>query len=477
MDRATDVRDVDGILHADVHTMQPAPDYTLPLEAATPLATFQNGPGDYELFCIVECAPVNCTEIHRWTSKDLRAWSDGRSVFRATGRPWYPKSMARSEKTRSDYVMLIFSDGAGDLTINPDLVDYGWSAASRDGLNFTFTKDTTDNNQPNFRDHDDANLLWHNGEYIDMQIAYEKHQKRYPDNIGSQRRRTVGARTCLAPGFPCKDWSDQIEKMRTPDTGSDPEDLEFYQLRPSVLGASGRVVGAVLTYAPAPLWLPSTTYGMQPQHPASCPHQHESRAKEIAFGPFGCHGPHFGYEWWVAGPKGPLDVLGWVRPDRRAHATPSNLRGGVVSPFAPALTLGDEHIWLSEGDGAYSLPLYRLAGLRAHGNAAFSTTPFTMPRDLPLWINVAASWGAGRAPGSHASCDTACNAYVAAELYDAATRMVIAGLTRDKCVLMDVDALRAPLVWHGANASALAGGKQVYLRLFFREATIYAIGA
>ena len=477
MDHASDVTDIDGIVYEDVQSMQPAPSFTLPSAADSPLGTFQNGPSDFELFGIVKCAPINCTEVWRWVSADLRAWGDGRSVFRADGRPWYPKSMARDESTKRDYVMLIFSDGSEDMTINPTSVDYGWTAASPDGLNFTFTKDTRDNNAPNFRDHDDANLLWHNGTYIDMQIAYEDHVKRFPDNAGGKRRRTVSARTCAAPGYPCRGWTEQLPSKRTPDAKLDPIDLEFYQLRPSVLGASGRIVAAVLTYAPTPLWLPyADGYGMQPLHPSDCPHQKVSPAKEKRFGPFGCHGPHFGYEWWVAGPHGPLDLQGWARPDRRQKATPANAQGGVVSPFAPAVTIGDQHVWLT-GDGAYALPLYRVAGLRAHGNSAVSTWPFLMPIGASLWLNVRASWGAGRAPGSHASCDEACNAYVAAELYDAATGEVLPGLTRDKCVLMDADELRAPLEWKGANASALASGKQVYVRFFFREATIYAVGA
>ena len=330
---------------------------------------------------------------------------------------------------------------------------------------------------PNFRDHDDANLLWYNGTYIDMQIAYEAYTKRYPDNAGGQRRRTVSARTCAASDYPCKQWSTQIGAKRAPDK-LDPTDLEFYQLRPSVLGASGRIVAAVLNYAPAPTWLPyAGGYGMQPLHPLDCQHHKVTPAKEKKFGPYGCHGPHFGYEWWVSGPRGPLDVLQWARPDRRKSATPANARGGVVSPFAPAVTIGDEHVWLTEGDGAHAMPLYRVAGLRAHGNSAMSTPPFVMPRDAPLWLNVRASWGAGRAPGSHAGCDEACNAYVAAEMYDVASGDVLPGLTRDKCVLMDVDDLRKPLEWEGANASALAGGSKVFVRFFFREATIYALGA
>ena len=478
MDRDQDAEDIEGVVTTKVQQMQAAPKFALPFAAATPLGTFQNGPNEFELFGIVPCAPLNCTEVWRWTSSDLRTWSEARTVFHADGRPWYPKSMARDERSMSNYVMLVFSDGSASLDVNPDSVDYGWSAASVDGLNFSFTKDVHKADEPNFMDHDDANLLWSNGTYIDMQIAYEHFDKRFPDNIGSKRRRTVSARTCLAPGFPCEAWSPQLKAKRTPDAALDPPDLEFYQLRPSVLGASGRIVAAVLTYAPAPTWLPyGTGYGLQPNHPLDCPHQKESPAKEAKFGPFGCHGPHIGYEWWVAGRRGPLDVEGWTRPDRLSQASPSNGEGGVISPFAPAVTHGDQHVWLTSGGDAFALPLYRVAGLRAHGNAALSTPAFKMPKTESLWLNVEAAWGAGRAPGSHASCNELCNAYVAAELYDAATRTVIPGLTRDKCVLLDVDDLRAPLEWEGVNASKLVGGQQVFVRFFFRSATIYAIGA
>ena len=53
---------------------------------------------------------------------------------------------------------------------------------------------------------------------------------------------------------------------------------------------------------------------------------------------------------------------------------------------------------------------------------------------------------------------------------------VVGGRSRDKCVLLDVDGPKLPLKWEGVG-EPVALGTRVTLRIFFRDATIFAVGS
>ena len=65
---------------------------------------------------------------------------------------------------------------------------------------------------------------------------------------------------------------------------------------------------------------------------------------------------------------------------------------------------------------------------------------------------------------------------------DAAGQAVVGGRSRERCVLMDVDAQKIPLTWAAAESAGEAGestlrdGDVVSLRFFYRDATIFAVG-
>ena len=139
---------------------------------------------------------------------------------------------------------------------------------------------------------------------------------------------------------------------------------------------------------------------------------------------------------------------------------------------APALTVRDEHVWITAA-GVFSLPLYRVVGVTASANATFSSPPLTLPA-LPLWANMAAGWHG--APPGDMPCDEACASYVAAELRDQATGDVVPGFEREKCLLMDIDGLRVPLLWQGVNTTHMVG-RRVIVRFYLRRASVFAIGA
>ena len=115
------------------------------------------------------------------------------------------------------------------------------------------------------------------------------------------------------------------------------------------------------------------------------------------------------------------------------------------------------------------VPMFRLAGLRAHGNAEFSTPAFRMP-SAPLWVNANVSW-----PDQASGCTNfvGCQAYVMVAVHDAGTKAVIPGFEAAKCVIMDADGPMLPLRWAGSMDIA---NQLVTLRVYFRESVVYAIG-
>jgi hypothetical protein len=142
----------------------------------------------------------------------------------------------------------------------------------------------------------------------------------------------------------------------------------------------------------------------------------------------------------------------------------------------------------------------------------FSTKPFSVPTDAEgsltkLWLNAAAAWKGNIVTGG---CDEGCAAYIMVELRSASDGAVVPGYERSKCVLLNVDGLRLPLKWSDGettngtkssgsdddndddddddddaegSAAAVVGaatpppaGSEVFLRIYFRDATIYAFG-
>ena len=62
------------------------------------------------------------------------------------------------------------------------------------------------------------------------------------------------------------------------------------------------------------------------------------------------------------------------------------------------------------------------------------------------------------------------------EMRDADGRAVVGGRSRGKCVMLDVGAAQLPLKWEGVG-EPVALGTRVALRIFFRDATVYAVGS
>ena len=67
-------------------------------------------------------------------------------------------------------------------------------------------------------------------------------------------------------------------------------------------------------------------------------------------------------------------------------------------------------------------------------------------------------------------------AYIMAELQDAATNKTLPGFGRASAVLMNATGQRLPLRWAGAPEPP-APGASVRIRFSFRDAAIYALGS
>eukprot|EP01009_Symbiontida_sp_KSa7_P004137 NODE_200_length_1216_cov_795.913453_g159_i0.p1 GENE.NODE_200_length_1216_cov_795.913453_g159_i0~~NODE_200_length_1216_cov_795.913453_g159_i0.p1 ORF type:complete len:389 (+),score=76.14 NODE_200_length_1216_cov_795.913453_g159_i0:30-1169(+) len=341
-----------------------------------------------------------------------------------------------------------------------------------------------------FHDHDVQNLFWDSegSQWVDLQIMFQNwttqgfrpadqnHTLKYCDNAGCIFRRVISTRTsldglrwsnssgcnqtfingaawgqenyCTVPGG----WN--TSGLILPD-GQDPPELQFYQFTVFNVGDSGRLAGHALLYAPAPMESLGVHYGKM-VHGVAC-----GGAKGLAH----CHGPHMYTERFIGPTKGgPTNLQGWQRPFRRQRLSP---RGAYFQLGAGPVTWNDTHAWVAAGD-LWGVPLYRVAGLYSPANSEFSTSPFAWPD--ALWLNADAHW-----EQTGGTCDEKCQAYIMVEVRYAASQKVVAGYEREKCVFMNVDGLRLPLVWSGAPPIKV--GIAVQLRIYYRDAVIYAIGA
>ena len=404
------------------------------------------------------------------------------------------KSMARSEDGAQYVVMTI----CPDVGFRPMTSGWPLKANSFSHLHAT----------PAFWDHDDITLAFGNGQFVAFQITFQNQSqpKAYCDNVGLRAcamgyRRVVTLRTStdgLAwsndAACPFEKWDPSHAKghfdpqfrtcargwnasgMIVPDA-DDPAELEFYKLVALRVGRTSRWVGHALLYAPAPYPALGRQYGK--------PCSGDLRV---------CHGPHLGTERWLGPFDGALAELplrsGWQRPFKHTTGRRHRLAPDVGEMFTcGGVIWGDHHIFLSQSSSRLprvsmiGVPTYRYAGLFAPSNAEFSTQPFVVPSlavGTSLWLNADISWEQHAGQG----CDQGCDAYVMVEVRsaDAASSQgrvsvgeVVPGFEKERCVLMNVDGIRLPLRWNGTSLAPLAGST-VQLRIYYRDATIFALG-
>ena len=246
--------------------------------------------------------------------------------------------------------------------------------------------------------------------------------------------------------------------------GLDPPELEFYRIRPFY--ANGRLLAHVLDYAPSPqAVVASAGYGRQPlwycggNHPKGC-----------------CHGPHLFEELWVGPASGdPTEIQGWRRPYRETRFAPHD----IWLMANPVAYRGDQ-IWVDNGK-VWGVPASRLGGVYAPANGEFSTGVFGLP-GRALGIDAESRWLGGNHVGVPEGADEGHQAYVMVELREAGSGKVLA--PAEACIITNQDRrLGQPLTWgiQGGNKTSIEMGIKtgtlITARIFFRAATIHALGA
>jgi hypothetical protein len=261
---------------------------------------------------------------------------------------------------------------------------------------------------------------------VNLQTTYQRQKKKYPDNLGDNRRRVLSIRTSSdgvkwdPPGDQAFADASLHEQLWMPDE-NDPPELELYRI--CAFPHQERYVGILCLYAPSPQ-VANTRKGTK-------------------------HGPGLGSQWCFS-----RDGRNWLRPDRRTDATG---RVGFVPRQGPLRVDGMLHFYRPTGEVIAGIPEDRIFHVFCRANGEFSSRPFTgPPGDLLLDV----------------SADQY-DSYVMAELRDESGR-TIAGFEKEKCVLMGVNQSRHPLRWKDRSARELAG-QTARLRLYLRNARIYSL--
>jgi hypothetical protein len=318
-------------------------------------------------------------QLLRFRTADFQHYSGPESVLRLDGLKTEEgntvlKSIARNEQTGL-MVMMVDLPGHKEQQLAGS---YGTMVSRDGGSHWSLTTCTTGCiHKP---DKDDLNVLYDTkaGEFVDLQIMWRTNLTlKYGDgNLpGRCEARAVSAKTSTDGA----NWSPDIGPL-LPDH-LDPPELQFYRARGFYLGGgSTRLAAHVLqfTNAPGPEIL-SYAYGRQP--PKCKPSTEPSLRGQIF-----CHAPHLHEEWWL-GPKSGFaaNITQWRRPFRSTHAAPHD-----AFLMSNPVVFNDAHLWLGSTGRAYSLPLFRIAGLWSESNAEVA-----VPLDLPtkaLTLNADVSW-------------------------------------------------------------------------------------
>lgn len=391
----------------------------------------------------------DCTLL-RYTTVDFVHYSKPHvalSIPDCSGTPTM-KSIARSPQG----VYAMFTVGGGDgnsHTYTSHDAGMSWQIGATSGVA-----------KP---DKDDLNLIFNQGRFVDMQIVWQNHTLQYCDNGGCDRRRVISAKVS-GDGI---NWGPDAPYI-TPDPVLDPPELQFYRMRPFYIGQTSRLAAHVLQYAPAPSQqILGEAYGRQPS---------------MCVGKAGnmCHGPHMHEEWFIGPASGDAaETKGWRRPYRHTRAAPRD--AFLMAPPVPFLS-DQVLLWVGSGK-IYTLPAYRIAGIFAPANGVFSTPEFTAPNE-PIWVNADVSWYGklNTTFDGKQGCDEGCAAYLFAEVLDAKTGKELPGYgVMNTKPIMAADGLKLRLEWEGKDRSIVdtvqLAGKRVRLRLHFRDATVYAVGA
>ncbi len=352
-------------------------------------------------------------EVVRCATQDGKTFSEEESVLSLVNPDW--QGFVNIVHRPTDGKLFLFSYSAGNLYVYESVDGKKWDKLTEKA----------------YVAHDAMNIVWFPPMQLmlNYQVALQKYEKRYPDNIGGDLRRVLSFKTSQ-DGVTWESYSPPFlngEKYMVPDE-QDPVDLEFY--RSIAFPTQGR-------------------YAMLVQDYIAPPAEANSRRKTTK------HGPRSEVEWAIS-----PDGLNWNRPFRDMDATAAVGSLPVQGPL-----IRDGMLRFYERDRVISsIPEGRIFYVTGRGNCEFSTPVFAMPvSGLTLDANVAYSPVEGETGRK----------YLMAELRDAEGQ-VISGYEREKCLFENQDGRALPLVWDGKTGGELQG-RNVQLRLYFRDAQVYSV--
>lgn len=317
---------------------------------------------------------------------------------------------------------------------------------STNGITFT----SLDDGQAAYYDHDMGSLLWHpvKKQYAVWQITYQPYSllSEYQDHLGPVRRvlsvRTSADGNQWTPSLAVrkKDPFQLHPNVYTPDEADSP-DTQFYSAQP--FPYANRFLAAVQIYAPSP-------QVVNPNQDITWPKRNPTSPK---------HGPQGFVEWWVA--DDPTAINTWKRPFRNSDLTTDTLNRLHHAP----VIYNHKYIEI-QGQQVFSIPLYRITGLNTKLNAIIETHSFIVPPKA-LALNATALWHPGKHP------DYQRQAYIMAEVRGS-DGQVIPGYEKEKCRIINQDSGNILLCWEGRTTAELRG-QQIYLRFYFRDATLFSV--
>lgn len=319
---------------------------------------------------------------------------------------------------------------------------------SQDGM----TWNPLNNGRAAYQDHDMGGLIWcpTAKQYAVWQITYQFYNKLLPDytdHFGALRR-VISVRTsldgaCWNPSFDVrkKEPFKLNQAVFIPDEQDSP-DTQFYGVQ--LFPYADRFLAAVQIYAPSPQ--------------SVNPNQNLEWEKRNRTSPR--HGPQGFVEWWVVGD--PIDMRQWKRPFREVDLIGNTALNRLR--HTPVL-FQDKYIEI-QANKAYSLPKYRIIGLTSRLNSIIDTHLFTVPAKR-LALNASASWHRFKHQDYQRS------AYIMAEIRNE-TGGVIPGYEKEKCMITDQDSQNIQLKW-GSRTTAELYGQQVFMRFYFRDATLFSV--
>ncbi|UCD29833.1 MAG: hypothetical protein JSV03_04950 [Planctomycetota bacterium] len=353
--------------------------------------------------------------IRCWTADGIQ-FNDPRIVYSDTGQHWLGSGKIVCRQTDNRLFMFAWARGKPGHALyvysSPDGEDWKSIAA------------------PAYNDHDAFGIIWEpaSRQFVNYQTTYQKWNKKYPDNIGKDKRRVLSLRTSkdgirweppLSVGFnePHRDQSDLI----VPDK-NDPAELELYRV--CTFPHQGRIVGLLCKYAPSPQ-IANTRKGT-------------------------LHGPGLGAEWFFC--------REWSKIDRPCRDIDAIADIGNWMPRGEPIGAGDMLYWYNSGSKSIAgIHRQRIFYVFCRANGEFSSPWFTAPiGDLLL----------------NASADRY-DSYVMVEVQDE-NSTVIPGYEKEHCVHMGVDDTDLRLRWGDKSIGDLAGQK-VRVRIYFRDARIYGL--